>query len=93
MNYVLAVVFAFSGIGGLIYGVETGVFIGLGLLPWQLIRIGVSSQYYRVLTAICALAGVIFFVINNMWYWLLAFVFICLYNLWGYIRFYGDKSS
>ncbi len=93
MHYVLAVVFAFSGIGGLIYQAEIGVFAGLGLLPWQLARAGVPRRIYQLIAAFCMIAGLIFFLLAAMWLWFFAFIIISLYNVWGYFRFYREKKT
>lgn len=93
MHYLLAVVFAFSGIGGLIYQAEIGVFAGLGLLPWQLGRAGVPARLYQLIAAFSVIAGLIFFILVEMWFWLFAYIFISLYNIWGYFRFFGEKKS
>ncbi len=97
LHYLLAFIFAFAGIGGLILQVEIGVFAGLGLIAWELGRAGVPARVYQVVMVFAAAAGIIFFIYIQQWYWLIAFVFIVMLNLRGYYKFYGkseyDKTS
>jgi len=93
VHYLLAFIFAFSGIGGLIFQAEIGVFVGLGLLPWQLGRAGAPRILYQVSGLFAVLAGLVYFLLAGMWFWLFAYIFISIYNIWGYFRFYGEKES
>lgn len=84
MDYILAIFFALIGVAGLIYSNEIGVFIGLGLLPWQLIKIKFPAKPVLVVIIISLLVGTIFLYQRANWVMLAGFIFIMIYNYWGY---------
>ena len=97
MDLFLAVVFGIIGIAGLIFGNDIGVFIGLGLLPWQLIKVKLSDIIVLGVIIINFSAGIIYFFINNNWGFLIGYFVVMAYNYWGYrsnfIDANGDSNS
>ena len=86
LNIILLVFFTIVGLAGLIYKVDSGVFVGLSLIPWQLIRIKVNKLLNIGSIVITTIAGCIFFIYLKSWLLLILFLFIEIYNYWGYIR-------
>ncbi|MFW6282262.1 MAG: hypothetical protein ACOC1O_05670 [bacterium] len=92
LNVFFAVFFGIVGIAGLIYGVETGVFIGLALFPWQIIQVTKKINISVIVIIICTIPGFIFFLHSKEWLLLLFFSFLQLYNYWGCLNI-KDKES
>ncbi|MCC3145901.1 hypothetical protein LJ207_11300 [Halanaerobium sp. Z-7514] len=86
MNLFLLIIFIIIGIAGLTYNVDAGVFIGLGLIPWQVLKIKFKKKF--VLTAIITttLIGGGYFIYFQEWLILALFIFIQLYNYWGLLN-------
>ncbi len=94
MHKVLALFFALLAAAGFYFNNEIGVFVGLTLLPWQLGRISFPSRPYLVVLAAAALLGIVYFFLIGWYTLMLAFIFVMLYNYWGYRRFTGlDPGS
>lgn len=97
MNWFLFILFLIISITGLIYKVDTGVFVGLGLLPWQVIRFRVSKNLNLVTIILTTIAGTVFFLYMDNWVLLVLFLIIELYNYWGHrntpIRKNGEKEE
>ncbi|MTI59723.1 MAG: hypothetical protein FH762_06990 [Firmicutes bacterium] len=86
MSFFLSVFFMFIGIVGLIYKVETGVFVGFGLLPWQIIRLKKGSNYNIIAIVLSTVIGSGFFIVVREWVLLFLFLFIQGYNYWGHLQ-------
>lgn len=86
MNLFLLIFFIIIGIAGLYFKVETGVFVGLGLIPWQVIRMKKSKKMNLLAIIITGIAGSIFFALIREWVLLGLFIFIEFYNYWGHTR-------
>ncbi|MFW5985789.1 MAG: hypothetical protein ACOCQH_00365 [Halanaerobiales bacterium] len=85
----LLILFLLIGVAGLIYNVDTGVFVGLGLVPWQLIRLDYSRKLSLLAIGVTVVLGVIFFYRLQNWTLLILFLVIEMYNLWGYYKKYS----
>jgi len=84
MNYFLLILFAGIGISGIFYKVDAGVFVGLSLLPWQIIRLRYSKKLNITAIIITAIVGSTYFMyVRKSWKLLLLFLFVELYNYWG----------
>ena len=88
MDIFLMIFFTILGIVGLIYKVDAGVFVGLSLVPWELIKIGINQTLNLIVIIICGILGSIFFIMIDAWILLVLFIFIQLYNGWGFHRKY-----
>ena len=86
MNKFLFVLFLLLGIAGLIFQVETGVFVGVALVPWELIKMNVQDKFIIFSLVLCTLIGAIYFIIFSFWYLLGLLVLVVLYNVWGYFN-------
>lgn len=86
MNLILLILFVIVGIAGLFYNVDTGVFIGLGLIPWQILKIKLKRKFVLTAIVISSAAGLIYFIYYSKWLIAALFVFIQLYNYWGYLN-------
>ena|SRR5690554_2471886 len=86
MHIFFMVFFLFLGSMGLFYSNEVGVFVGFGLLPWQVIRLGKGRVFNLTAISISALIGIGFFIMISRWEFVALFVFIQLYNLWGHFQ-------
>lgn len=86
MNFFFLVFFLFLGAMGLYYGSDVGVFVGFGLLPWQVIRSKRGKLLDILAIVICSLIGIVFFITTANWKFLGLFLFIQLYNLWGHFQ-------
>ncbi|ADQ15244.1 hypothetical protein [Halanaerobium hydrogeniformans] len=86
MNLFLLIVFVIIGFAGLFYNVDAGVFIGFGLIPWQVLKIKMKKKF--VLTSIISttLIGGGYFIYSQEWLILALFIFIQLYNYWGLLN-------
>ncbi|MFW5985401.1 MAG: hypothetical protein ACOCQ1_03880 [Halanaerobiaceae bacterium] len=89
-NKIMFVFFLLIGAAGLLFAVEPGVFIGLGLAPWQLYELGVKKKGYLYFTVLATLGGLAFMVIKGS-SWLVFLLFIALesFNIWKY---YGPQK-
>lgn len=86
MNIFLLVFFMVIAILGLIYRVDTGVFVGLSLIPWQVIRLKLGEKINLAVIMITTVGGSIFFIYLQKWLLLLLFLGIESYNYWGHLR-------
>ncbi len=86
MNTVLLILFITVGISGMFYGVDTGVFVGLGLVPWQVMRLRISRKLNLAAIFVTGIAGLIYFGLSGNWKILILFIVIELYNYWGYTQ-------
>lgn len=86
MNTFFLILFLVIGVSGLIYHVDTGVFVGLGLVPWQVIRMKKSKKLNLIAIIITTIAGSIFFALYKKWDLFFLFLFIEGYNYWGSTR-------
>ncbi|HLV10017.1 MAG TPA: hypothetical protein VKY40_07405 [Halanaerobiales bacterium] len=86
MHIFFMIFFLFLGSMGLFYGNVVGVFVGFGLLPWQVIRLGKGRVLNLAAICISALIGIVFFIMISRWEFLALFIFIQLYNLWGHYQ-------
>lgn len=85
MHIFLFILFLILGTAGLIYKVDTGVFVGFSLIPWELIQLG----YEKISLAgiiLCVIIGIIFFIMIHDWVLLLLFILVQFYNIWGYYK-------
>jgi apolipoprotein N-acyltransferase len=86
MNILLLVIFTLVGIAGLVYNVDSGVFIGLGLIPWQILKIKLKKKWVLSAIIITTLIGGGYFIYFNKWIITALFIFIQLYNYWGLLN-------
>lgn len=86
MNLILLILFVIVGVAGLFYNVDTGVFIGLGLIPWQILKIKLRRKFVLTAIIVSSAAGLIYFIYYSKWLIAALFVFIQLYNYWGYLN-------
>ena len=86
MDLFMMIFFIFVGSAGLIYDNEIGVFVGLGLVPWQIIKLRKSKKLNIIAIIITAIIGTIFFVYTQRWVLLALFLFIEVYNYWGHMN-------
>ncbi len=93
MDIFLAVIFGLVGVAGLVFGNDIGVFIGLGLLPWQLIKVKFSDIIVLGVILITFSGGIIYFFINNNWGFLIGYFLVMAYNYWGYRSNIIDSKS
>ena len=93
LDVFVAVFFALLGILALIYGVEIGVFVGLALFPWQIIKIKKNKNLSLIIIALCSISGITFLAIRQQWLFLLFFVFLQVYNYWGAINVVKEESN
>ena len=94
MNIFLLILFLILGISGLFYNVDTGVFVGFGLMPWQVIRLRISKKINIIAILISTIIGFIYFAfINRNWVFLALFLFIMLYNYWGHKHTRTDQNE
>lgn len=90
MNLFLLIVFLIVGISGLFYNVDSGVFIGLGLIPWQVLKIKIKRKFVLTAIIISSIIGLGYFVYHSKWLISALFVFIQLYNYWGYLNIVNE---
>jgi hypothetical protein len=86
VNFVLLIVFIIVGIAGLVFKVDSGVFIGLGLIPWQVLKIKIRKKIVLTSIIITTLLGCGYFIYNQKWLFTALFIFIQLYNYWGLLN-------
>ena len=86
MDLFMLIFFSIVGTAGLIFNNEIGVFVGLGLVPWQIIKLQKSKKLNIIAISITSIIGVIFFIYIKQWILLFLFLFIEAYNYWGHIN-------
>ncbi len=86
MDMFMLIFFSIVGTAGLIYNNEIGVFVGLGLVPWQIIKLQKSKKLNIIAISITSIIGVVFFIYIKQWILLFLFLFIEAYNYWGHIN-------
>lgn len=86
MNLIMLIFFILVGIAGLYYKVEAGVFISLGLIPWQILRMKINGRLNLIAIGVTGVVGSLFFIFIRDWTLLFLFIFIEVYNYWGYLR-------
>lgn len=92
MNLFLLIIFVLVGVAGLIYNVDSGVFIGLGLIPWQILKIKLKSKFVLTAIIVSSILGLGYFIYYSKWLIAALFVFIQLYNYWGYLNIVKNKN-
>jgi hypothetical protein len=90
MNLFLLIIFVLVGIAGLFYNVDSGVFIGLGLIPWQILKIKLKRKFILTSIILTSIAGLGYFIYNSSWLIAALFIFIQLYNYWGYLNIVNE---
>lgn len=90
MNLFLLIIFVLVGVSGLFYNVDTGVFIGLGLIPWQILKIKLKRKFVLTSIILSTAAGLGYFIYYGEWLIALLFIFIQLYNYWGYLNIVNE---
>lgn len=88
MHIFLFIFFLALAAAGLIFQVDMGVFVGLSLTPWELIKIGIPQKLILFIIILSALTGSIFFLFRSQWILTGLFLLVQLYNGWGYYRKY-----
>lgn len=83
MDFILMIFFVILTGVGLIYNNEIGVFVGLVLAPWQLIKLRKNKKLNLVVIIIASITGVIFLIIKQKWIMLILFLLIEIYNFWA----------
>ncbi len=83
MNIFLLIIFTVVGIAGLVFNVDSGVFIGLGLIPWQVLKIKFRKKIVLTAIILTTLVGGGYFIYFEKWVITALFIFIQLYNYWG----------
>ena len=86
VNYFMLIFFSIVGTAGLIFDNEIGVFVGLGLIPWQIIGLRKSKALNLTAIILTTIIGAGFFIYMGKWILLLFFLFIEAYNYWGHIN-------
>lgn len=90
MNWLLLIIFILVGVAGLFYNVDSGVFIGLGLIPWQILKINFKRKFILTSIIISSILGLGYFIYYSKWLIASLFVFIQLYNYWGYLNIVNE---
>lgn len=90
MNLFLLIIFILVGVAGLFYNVDSGVFIGLGLIPWQILKIKMRRKFVLTAIILTSVAGLGYFIYYSKWLIAVLFVFIQLYNYWGYLNIVNE---
>ena len=85
--------FLVIGIAGVIFGSEIGVFVGMGLAPWQVIKLRISKKLNLTVIILSTLTGVIYFAYIKNWLFLFLLLFIASYNYWGHLNTEIDKEE
>ncbi|ACL69064.1 hypothetical protein [Halothermothrix orenii] len=93
MNVFLLIFFILLAIAGLIFKVDAGVFAGLGLATWQVIRLRINKTLNLVTILITTIMGSVYFYITDNTLFLILFIFIELYNLLGHISITRREES
>ena len=86
MNYFMLIFFSVVGSAGLVYNNEIGVFVGFGLIPWQIIGLRKSKTLNLIAIIITTIIGSGFFIYMGKWILMILFLFIEAYNYWGHIN-------
>ncbi len=86
MNIFLLIIFTVVGIAGLVFNVDSGVFIGLGLIPWQVLKIKFRKKIVLTAIILTTLVGGGYFIYFEKWIITALFIFIQLYNYWGLLN-------
>ena len=63
MDFILMIFFIIITGAGLMYNNEIGVFVGLVLAPWQLIKLRKNKMLNLIVITIASITGVIYFII------------------------------
>ena len=85
MNIFFSIFFSIVGITGLFYQVDAGVMAGLGLLPWQFVKMK-TKKLCLIVIIISSLAGISYFIVNKEWLLAGLFLLIQLYNYRSYYK-------
>lgn len=86
MNNFFLILFILVGAAGLVYKVDSGVFIGFGLIPWQLLKIKLNKKLVLSVIIISFIIGGGYFLYFRKWLIAALFIFIQLYNYWGLLN-------
>lgn len=93
LDLFLAIFFFIIGITGLVFQNNAGVFAGLSLFPWQMIKLMKGKLHSFIIIIISGITGTIFFVLKKEWPLVLLFLFIQLYNYWGYLNIKKKRDN
>lgn len=88
MDAFLLVIFIIVGLAGLIFQVEAGVFVGLSLAPWQIIKLDLGEKISLYSIILSTIIGSIYFIATSKWLLFLLYLLIEVYNYWGYRKRY-----
>ena len=86
MNLFLFILFLIIGIAGLVFKVDAGVFVGLSLMPWELIKMELEKKFIITAIVLTSLIGSIFFISRGQWQLFAFLILVELYNVWGFYR-------
>ncbi|MGM0602217.1 MAG: hypothetical protein ACQESS_02755 [Bacillota bacterium] len=86
MNIFFLILFILVGAAGIFYQVDSGVFIGFGLIPWQLLKIKLNKKIVLTSILISTVVGGGYFLYTKKWLITALFIFIQLYNYWGLLN-------
>jgi hypothetical protein len=89
MDAFLLVIFIIVGVAGLIFQVEAGVFIGLSLAPWQIIKLELGKKISLYVIILSTIIGSIYFISISRWLLFLLYLLVESYNYWGYKKTYS----
>jgi len=93
MDIFLGVLFFLVGSAGLAFKNNVGVFVGLGLLPWHMIKLLKGKTINQVIIIISALIGTVFFALQKEWLVMALFIFIQTYNYSTYYKVSKDDKG
>lgn len=82
MDFILMIFFFIITGAGLIYNNEIGVFVGLVLAPWQLIKLRINKKLNLVVIIAASITGAVFIIRMQKWIMLILFLLIEVYNFW-----------
>ncbi len=86
MNIFFLILFMLIGASGLFYQVDSGVFIGFALIPWQFLKIKLNKKIVLTSILISAVIGGGYFIYTKKWLITALFIFIQFYNYWGLLN-------
>jgi hypothetical protein len=93
MDIFFLIFFLIVGVAGIIFGSDIGVFVGMGLIPWQVIKLRLSKKLNLVSIILSTCAGVIYFVFIRNWLMVFLLLFIAAYNYWGHLNTKIEKEE
>lgn len=93
MNIFLAVLYFLIGIAGLVFKNNVGVFVGLSLFPWQMIKLLKGKTINLGVIIISGIIGAVFFALQKEWLIMALFLFIQTYNYLAYYKVSKDEGE